>query len=302
MHRFLGNGPLASAIKIGVSGISLAIGTNWIFNSQPVLADSGLDPATYPWNHTAPLAGIDHASVRRGFFVYKQVCATCHSLDRIAWRNLVDVCLTEEEAKKIAAEFEYTDGPNQEGEMFQRPGKLPDKFPRPYPNEQAARYANNSAYPPDLSLVVKGRARHEDYIFSLLTGYRDPPAGVKLRDGLYWNPYFPGGAISMAPALSNGQVDYDDGTDNNISQMAKDVTTFLAWAAEPEMDYRKRTGFKVLVILGITGAFSLYWKRYLWSVAKNRVIKFTDLSKTDLNKLSSHDHGYGKGPGSPPSH
>jgi len=275
------------------SGISLVIGASWLINSEPTLAEEGLHPASFPWNHTKPWQGFDHASIRRGFFVYKQVCATCHSLDRIAWRNLVDVCMTEEEAKKLASEVEYKDGPNQEGDMFERPGKLSDYMARPYPNEQAARFANNGAYPPDLSLVVKARERREDYLFSILVGYRDAPAGINLRQGLYYNPYFPGGAIAMAPPLSNGQVDYDDGTENNISQMAKDVTTFLAWAAEPEMDVRKKTGVKVVLLLGIMGGFTLYWKRLKWSVVKNRVLRF--------KPLPSDSHGsHTKYPPTPP--
>jgi len=279
-------------VKLGVgSGISLVLGATWLLNSDPTLADEGLQPAAYPWNHGKPWQGLDHASIRRGFFVYRQVCATCHSLDRIAWRNLVDVCLTEEEAKKLAAEVEYKDGPNQEGEMFDRPGKLADYMPRPYPNEQAARYANNGAYPHDLSLMVKARPRREDYVFSLLSGYREPPAGIVLRQGLYYNPYFAGGAIAMAPPLSNGQVDYDDGTENSVSQMAKDVTTFLAWASEPEMDHRKRTGIKAMLLLAVTGGFTLYWKRLKWAVVKNRVVKFTDLNKVSTHNPPPSSHG-----------
>jgi len=274
--------------KLGFSGISLAISANLLLNLQPTLAEEGLHPASYPWNHVKPWQGFDHASIRRGFFVYKQVCATCHSLDRIAWRNLVDVCMTEEEAKKLALEAEYKDGPNQEGDMFERPGKLSDYMPRPYPNEQAARYANNGANPVDLSLVIKAREQHDNYIFSLLTGYRDPPAGVTLRQGLYYNPYFPGGAIAMAPPLSNNQVEADDGTENNISQMAKDCTTFLAWAAEPEMDQRKQTGIKALLLVSITASFTLYWKRMKWAVMKNRVVKFTDLSKSSSHYSSTN--------------
>jgi ubiquinol-cytochrome c reductase cytochrome c1 subunit len=219
----------ANGLKIGLTGVSLLVGGGVLLSNQTVSADSGLNPPNYPWNHSKPWQAFDHASIRRGFLVYKQVCATCHSLDRIAWRNLVDVAFTEAEIKQMASEVEYKDGPDQEGDMFDRPGKLSDYLPRPYPNENAARFANNGALPPDLSLVVKARERHEDYIFALLTGYREPPAGIVLREGLHYNPYFPGGAIAMAQPLSNGQVEYDDGTENSISQMAKDVSTFLAW-------------------------------------------------------------------------
>jgi len=164
--------------------------------------------------------------------------------------------------------------------MFERPGKLFDGFPKPYPNEEFARFVNNGAYPPDLSAIAKARHGGENYLFSLLTGYRNPPFGVNLREGLHYNPYFPGGAIAMAPPLSNNQVESDDGTENNVSQMAKDCTTFLAWASQPEMDNRKKTGIKVLLLLSITAGFTLYWKRLKWAVMKNRVVKFTDLSKS----------------------
>jgi len=267
-----------TSIKLAIQGITL-LGVNILLNPQKTFAEEKLHPASYPWDHSKPWKGLDHASIRRGFFVYKQVCSTCHSLERIAWRHLVDVCLTEEEAKSMAAEVEYTDGPDSEGEMFTRPGKLNDFLPKPYPNENAARFANNSAYPPDLSLIVKAREDHENYVFSLLTGYHEPPAGVSVREGLYYNPYFPGGAIGMAPALSNDQVAYDDRTDPSISQMAKDVSTFLCWAGSPEYDVRKRTGIKAMIILSVTLVGALYWKRLKFSLVKNRVVKFTDLSK-----------------------
>jgi len=234
-----------------------------------------LPPPHYPWNHRLPWQSLDHASVRRGFLVYQQVCSTCHSLERIAYRNLVDTAFTEQEAKKIAADVEFPDAPNEEGEILPRPGKLSDYLPKPYPNENAARFANNGAYPRDLSLMVKARAGRENYLFSILTGYRDPPHGLKLRSGLYYNPYFPGGAIAMAPALTiNDQVQYDDGTPSSISQMAKDVTTFLTWAAEPEHDDRKRLGLKALFIVTMMTIPTLYWKRFVWSTLKTRVITF----------------------------
>lgn len=255
-------------------GVSLLIGGGVFLSNQKVKADDGLQPASYPWDHGSMFKGFDHASIRRGYLVYKQVCATCHSLDRIAWRNLVDVAFTEEEAKAMAAEVEYKDGPDAEGEMFDRPGKLSDYMPRPYPNENAARFANNGAYPPDLSLIVKARGRHEDYVFALLTGYRESPAGVSIREGLHYNPYFPGGAIAMAQPLSNDQVEYDDGTPASISQMAKDVSTFLAWASEPEHDYRKRAGLKAMLIFTLMIIPTFYWKRLKWAPVKSRIIQF----------------------------
>jgi len=157
----------------------------------------------------------------------------------------------------MAEEHEYTDGPDDQGEMFQRPGKLADYMPAPYPNEEAARAGNGGALPPDLSLIIKARHGGADYVFSLLTGYIDPPAGVEIREGMNYNPYFPGGAISMARVLFDGLVEYDDGTPATTSQMAKDVVTFLAWAAEPEHDQRKQYGIKAVIIFSTLFCLSL---------------------------------------------
>ncbi|KAF8159792.1 cytochrome C1 family-domain-containing protein [Crassisporium funariophilum] len=238
------------------------------------LSDEGLHPPTYPWSHKGVLDTFDHASIRRGYQVYREVCAACHSLDRIAWRNLVGVSHTADESRAMAEEVEYTDGPNAEGEMFQRPGKLADYMPAPYANEEAARAGNAGAYPPDLSLIVKARHGGADYVFSLLTGYIDPPAGVEIREGMNYNPFFPGGAISMARVLFDGLVEYDDGTPATTSQMAKDVVTFLSWAAEPEHDERKKYGIKAVIIFSTLFAISIYVKRFKWGVIKNRKIQY----------------------------
>ncbi|KAL0580595.1 cytochrome c1 [Marasmius crinis-equi] len=238
------------------------------------LSDEGLHPPHYPWPHAGHFDSFDHASIRRGYQVYREVCAACHSLDRIAWRNLVGVSHTVDEARTMAEEVEYQDGPNDEGEMFMRPGKLSDYMPAPYPNEEAARAGNAGALPPDLSLIVKARHGGCDYIFALLTGYMDPPAGVEVREGMNYNPYFPGGAISMARVLFDGLVEYDDGTPATTSQMAKDVVTFLNWAAEPEHDERKKTGIKAIILLSTLFAISIYVKRYKWGPIKNRKIVY----------------------------
>ncbi|KAF9245277.1 cytochrome c1, component of the mitochondrial respiratory chain [Melanogaster broomeanus] len=236
------------------------------------LADDGLHPTAYPWPHKGLFDSFDHASIRRGFVVYREVCAACHSLDRIAWRNLVGVSHTADEARALAEEIEYTDGPDDNGEMFQRPGKLSDYLPPPYPNEQAARAGNGGALPPDLSLIIKARHGGADYVFSLLTGYVDPPAGVEIREGMNYNPYFPGGAISMARLLFDGLVEYEDGTPATTSQMAKDVVTFLNWAAEPEHDERKKLGLKAVILFSALFAISIQVKRFKWNVIKNRKI------------------------------
>ncbi|EDN97936.1 hypothetical protein SS1G_12792 [Sclerotinia sclerotiorum 1980 UF-70] len=213
--------------------------------------------------------------LRRGFQVYQEVCASCHSLSRIPYRALVGVTHTVDEAKAMAEENEYDSEPNDEGEIEKRPGKLSDYLPSPYKNDEAARAANNGALPPDLSLMVKARHGGANYIFSLLTGYPDEvPAGAKVPEGLNFNPYFPGTGIAMARVLYNDLVEYEDGTPASASQMAKDVVEFLNWSAEPEMDQRKKMGMKVLVIGSMLFALSIWVKRYKWSPIKTRKIMY----------------------------
>ncbi|OZJ01968.1 Cytochrome c1, heme protein, mitochondrial [Bifiguratus adelaidae] len=238
------------------------------------MADEGLHPPAYPWPHNGPISTFDHAAIRRGYQVYREVCSACHSLDRIAWRNLVDVSHTLDEVKAMAEEVEYQDGPDDEGQMFDRPGKPSDYMPKPYPNEEAARAGNAGALPPDLSLIIKARHGGADYVFSLLTGYVDPPAGVEVREDLNYNPYFPGGAIAMARVLYDGLVEYEDGTPATTSQMAKDVTTFLAWAAEPEHDERKKLGYKYMLVTTALLGLSWWLKRFKWAPLKNRKIVY----------------------------
>ncbi|XP_067646065.1 cytochrome c1, heme protein, mitochondrial isoform X2 [Eurosta solidaginis] len=236
-------------------------------------------PPAMPWSHKGLISSLDHQSIRRGYEVYKQVCSACHSLRYIAYRNLIGVSHTEAEAKAEAEEIMVKDGPDDNGNYYERPGKLSDYFPSPYPNEEAARAANNGAYPPDLSYIVSARHGGEDYIFSLLTGYCDPPAGVVLREGQYFNPYFTGGAISMAQVLYNEVIEYSDGTPPTTSQLAKDVATFLKWTSEPEHDERKQLLIKTVGILSFLAAIFYYIKRHKWSTLKSRKIAFIPKEK-----------------------
>jgi len=235
------------------------------------MTEEGLHPTQYPWEHKKWHKTFDHAALRRGFQVYREVCASCHSLARVPYRALVGTMMTVDEAKALAEENEYDTEPNDEGEIEKRPGKLSDYLPSPYKNDEAARAANNGALPPDLSLMVKARHGGCDYVFSLLTGYpEEPPAGAVVQSGLNFNPYFPGTGIAMARVLYDGLVEYEDGTPATTSQMAKDVVEFLNWAAEPEMDDRKKMGWKVLAISTTLLLISVWVKKYKWTTIKNR--------------------------------
>ncbi|CAM9710986.1 unnamed protein product, partial [Discosporangium mesarthrocarpum] len=231
---------------------------------------------TYDWSHNGALSSHDHAAIRRGFQVYREVCSTCHSIQYLSFRNLVGVTHTEAEVKALAAEYDIEDGPNDEGEMFDRPGRASDRFPGPYKNEEAGRAANGGAYPPDLSLMAKARHNGVDYIMSLLTGYCEAPVGKDMLEGLHYNPYFAGAAIAMPPPLMDGQVEYEDGTPATATQMAKDVATFLSWCAEPEHDERKRMGIKWCTAMALAVALTMYYKRFRWSPVKTRKISYTD--------------------------
>ncbi|KAK2586936.1 hypothetical protein KPH14_009865 [Odynerus spinipes] len=226
-------------------------------------------PPTYPWHFYGVFNSLDHASMRRGWEVYKNVCSACHSLKYVAYRHLVGVTHTETEAKALAEEIQVKDGPDATGEYFMRPGKLSDYVPSPYPNEEAARAANNGALPPDLSYILNARHDGENYIFSLLTGYCDPPAGVKLQEGQYFNPYFVGGAIGMGQVVYDEVLEYEDGTPPTASQIAKDITAFLMWTSNPEFDDRKKMIMKVFGVGMLLTAGIVYMKRHKWTTIKN---------------------------------
>lgn len=217
------------------------------------------------WSFNGPFGTFDRAELQRGYQVYKEVCAACHAMKYVAFRNLRDIGFNEAEVKALAATFEVNGDLNDAGEPTRRPGLPQDKFPSPFPNEKAARAANGGAYPLDLSLVAKARAGGPDYLRALLVGYKDAPAGFELGEGLHYNAYFPGHQIAMPQPLNEDQVTYADGTKASVEQMAHDVSAFLMWAAEPKLEDRKRMGFKVMVFLIVlTGLFYMAKKR-IWS-------------------------------------
>ena len=219
------------------------------------------------WSFDGLFGTYDRGALQRGYLVYSQVCAACHSMDRVSYRNLADLGYNEAEIKAIAANFMVTDGPNDEGDMFERPARPSDNFVNPFPNKQAAVYANNGAFPPDMSLLAKARHNGPDYIYALLNGYEEPPADTELLDGQYWNRYMPGHVIAMAPPLAEGMVAYEDGSPQTVDQYAKDVAHFLAWAAEPKLEARKRTGLKVFLFLLVFASVMYAVKRKIWADA-----------------------------------
>ena len=254
-----------------------------------------IHPKHVPWTFGGPFGKYDPQQLQRGFQIYKEVCSACHAMSMVAFRNLssrTGLKYTPEQVQALAASYQIADGPNSSGEMFERPGRASDYFPKPFLNEQAARAANGGAYPPDLSLMARARAvtrgfpnfvfdvftqyqeNGPDYIYSLLTGYQDPPAGVTVAPGQYYNPYFISGpALAMPPPLSDGLVKYaqngdeDKGNDvpETVDQYAKDVASYLMWAAEPHLVERKSLGLNVMVFLIVLSGLVYYTKKRVWA-------------------------------------
>ena len=226
------------------------------------------------WSFKSFYGKFDRASLQRGYQVYTEVCASCHSMKYLSYRNLAEEGgpeFSEEEAKNIASQFEVIDGPNSDGEMFTRAAKLSDKFVKPYSNDQEAKNANGGAYPPDMSVLVKARKGGPDYIYSVLLGYEDPPADIKLDEGVYFNKYMYGNKIKMASPLSDGIVEYADGTNATQKQMAKDVVTFLMWAAEPHLESRHKIGLKVILYLLVLTILVYFSMKKIWSRIETKV-------------------------------
>lgn len=236
----------------------------WVGAGAPARAAEKAEVASHDWSFGGLFGTFDRQALRRGLQVYREVCATCHSLDLLAYRNLADIGFSEDEVKAIAAQYSVLDGPNEEGEMYQRPAGPADRFVAPFPNAQAARVANAGALPPDLSVITKARKGGPDYVYAMLTGYQDPPEGLELMGGTFYNTAFPGNQIAMPPALFEGSIAYADGTPATVEQMAEDMVTFLAWAGEPTMEARKRLGVKVMLFLIVFTALLYAVKREVW--------------------------------------
>lgn len=245
--------------------LTLAVAASSLLLSFAASAADGIAPPRQNWPHKGIAGTYDKAALQRGFQVYKEVCAACHAMKYLSYRDLAGLGYNEDEIKAIAAEYTVTDGPNDDGEMFERTARPSDRFKAPFANDKAARAANNGALPPDLSLVVKARAHGEDYIHALLTGYGNPPAGEEVLPGMSWNKYFPGHQIAMAQPLSDDQVSFADGTPGSLDQQARDVAQFLAWAAEPHMEARKQMGLKVLLFLFVFAGIMFAAKRKIWA-------------------------------------
>jgi len=222
---------------------------------------------TTDWSFKGFTGTFDRASLQRGYQVYAEVCASCHSMKYLSYRNLAEKGgpeFSEDQAKAIAGNFEVTDGPDSDGEMFVRSAKLSDKLVKPYKNDQEAMASNGGAYPPDMSVLVKARKGGADYVYSVLLGYEELPSDLTLEDGVYYNAYMSGNKIKMPNPLFEGLVEYNDGTKATEQQMAKDVATFLAWAAEPHLEERHKIGFKAIIYLIILSILAYFSMKKLW--------------------------------------
>ena len=237
-------------------------------STKPSISAEAIKPLKVDWSFKGLTGKFDRASLQRGYQVYKEVCSSCHSMKYLSYRNLGEKGgpeFTLDEVKAIAASFEVQDGPDSQGEMFIRPGRPSDKFVSPYPNMNASMAANGGAYPPDMSVLVKARSGGANYIYSVLMGYEEKPEGLIIDDGVYYNKYMSGNKIKMSKPLVEGIIEYTDGTLATEDQMAKDVTTFLTWAAEPELEARHKLGIKVLIYLILLSTLVYLSMKRIWS-------------------------------------
>ena len=244
--------------------IIISLLTFFTYSSDAESASNDVELIKQNWPFNGIFGRFDKSSLQRGFKVYSEVCAACHGIRHISYRDLADIGYSPDEVKAIAGEYEVIDGPNDEGDMFTREAKMSDKFVEPYENKKIARLANNGAYPPDLSLIVKARAGGADYIYSLLNGYKEFPENFEASEGMYYNEYYPGKQIAMPSPIMDEIVEFDDGTEASHIQIARDVTSFLAWTAEPELEVRKSLGVKTLFFLILITIMLLGVKRKVW--------------------------------------
>jgi cytochrome c1 len=263
-------------ITKGALSLGLALGMGLGVGAPAALGASKdvREPREFPRSWDGPLGRFDVAQLQRGFQVYKEVCSSCHAMEFLSYRNLGEprgpfyqpgVAANDNPVvRAIAAEYTVMSLNDETGEMEERPAEPKDRFFRPFPNEAAARAANGGAYPVEMSLITRARKNGELYVYSLLTGYVEPPAGTEVPPGLHYNPYFPGGLIAMPSVLNEGQVEFQDGTVATVSQMAQDVTAFLSWAADPKQEIRKAMGLQVLAyLLVLTGLVYVSYRR-IW--------------------------------------
>ena len=239
------------------------------FSYTSMAAGEKIDYPKLNWSFSSIIGTFDRASQQRGLQVYKEVCSGCHGLRLLAYRNLKAIGYNDDEIKAFASE-NNVNTINDDGEVVERQARPSDKFVSPYPNEQAARAANGGAYPPDLSLIIKARSGGADYLHALLTGYVEAPVEKKVPDGMYYNKYYSGNLIGMPQPLYEDGVTYVDGTKASPDQMAKDVTAFLAWASEPEMEDRKRLGISVILFLLVLTILSYLAMKQIWAPIKNK--------------------------------
>ena len=218
----------------------------------------------HEWSFNGITGTFDQSAIQRGYKVYREVCEGCHSMKLLYYRDLIDIGFSEAEVKAIASEYTVLDGPNDDGEMFERSARPSDRFVPSYSNENEARISNNGAYPPDLSVITKAKKYGEDYLYNLLMGYVEPPADFEVGDGMYYNKWMNGNQIAMPQPIYDGSVDYDDGTDNNAEQLTRDVVTFLKWSAEPELEIRKNLGIKVMLFFLVLGTIVYFVKNRMW--------------------------------------
>lgn len=256
------------------SGASAVIGQGYLVEETAEHEFHEL-PKKVAFATDGPFGKWDMQQLQRGYQVYKEVCAACHSLDYVAFRDLAQLGYSEAEVKATAASWTVPGIDQATGETNTRPGTPTDYFPSPFANDIAARAANNNAIPPDLSLMTKARHEGPAYVYSLLTGYQPQPAELlakfpdaKTGTGLYYNPYFPNLNLAMAPPLSDGQVTYADGTEASLDQMSRDVAAFLTWTAEPTLVKRKQTGWAVLGFLLFATILAWFAKQQVWASIK----------------------------------